>query len=33
MAATTEFTGFPRESVAFYAELARNNNRLWFSGS
>jgi uncharacterized protein (TIGR02453 family) len=31
MAAKTEFRGFPRECVTFYTELAKNNNREWFS--
>lgn len=30
MTVKTEFRGFPRECVHFYAELARNNNREWF---
>lgn len=30
MAATSAFTGFPRECVAFYTQLARNNNKEWF---
>ncbi len=31
MVANTGFRGFPRECVTFYAELARNNNKEWFS--
>jgi uncharacterized protein (TIGR02453 family) len=30
MAATSGFQGFPRECVAFYTQLAKNNNREWF---
>jgi uncharacterized protein (TIGR02453 family) len=30
MAAPSAFQGFPRESVAFYTQLASNNNKEWF---
>ncbi|MCA9771393.1 MAG: DUF2461 domain-containing protein [Myxococcales bacterium] len=30
MAETTPFTGFPKESPKFLADLARHNNREWF---
>jgi uncharacterized protein (TIGR02453 family) len=31
MTVKTGFDGFPREAVTWYAELARNNSREWFS--
>ena len=31
MTVKSSFKGFPRECVQFYSELARNNNRTWFS--
>jgi uncharacterized protein (TIGR02453 family) len=31
MAPTEEFKGFPEETVRFFRELAKNNNREWFA--
>ena len=31
MATTSGFTGFPRASVTFYEDLAKNNDKQWFA--
>jgi uncharacterized protein (TIGR02453 family) len=33
MASKIQFNGFPREAVAFYAELKQNNTKEWFAAN
>ncbi len=30
MPATSNFSGFPKECVTFFSELAENNSKIWF---